>query len=145
VPSAARESESVVLVTGNSAEVPSAVAKRSVRPDPRRRNQRAVGIGRDRVAQTERPADAQHSAARVVHIERLFQGQRVGGSAEGEIGDADENSEIGGIDEDLRESGIAAGGALAEGIVGREAILAGAAERRPVRSPGRRSNRGSRD
>src|ERR1019366_4398709 len=80
------------------------------------------------VVQTERPADAQHSAAGVVHIERLFQGKRGRGGAEGEIGDADEEGEITGVDEDLRKSGIAAGGAAAERIVRRKAILDGAAE-----------------
>jgi hypothetical protein len=56
--------------------------------------------------------------------------QRKGGrgTAEGEIGGADEEGEIGGVDEDLRESGIAAGGAAAKRIVGCKAIFAGAAE-----------------
>ena len=93
-----------------------------------RRSDDYVGIGGDRVAQTERPADAQHSAAGVVHIERLFQGQRGRGTAEGEIGDADEKGEIGSVDEDLRESGVAAGGALAKCVVRRKAILAWAAK-----------------
>jgi hypothetical protein len=59
----------------------------------------------------------------------VFQGKGRSGTAEGEIGDADEQGEIGGVYEDLRESGIAAGGAAAKRIVGCKAIFAGSAER----------------
>src|ERR1035441_5190644 len=85
-------------------------------------------IGGEGVAQAERPADAQHSAARVVHIEGVLQGERGRGTAKAEIGDAGEEGKIGGVDEDLRKPGIAAGGTRAERIVRRKAILAGAAE-----------------
>ena len=88
----------------------------------------AVGICGERIAQTEGPADSQHAAAGVVHIERVFERQRGRGTAEGEIGDADEEGEVGSVDEDLREAGIAAGRAAAKRVVGCKAIFAGAAE-----------------
>ena len=52
-----------------------------------------------------------------------------GGPPNARLGDADKEGEVGRVDEDLGEAGVAAGCATAEGIVGCKAILRGAAER----------------
>ena len=45
----------------------------------------AVGFRGEAVAEAEGPAGAEHSAARVVHVERLFQCEGGRGTAEGEM------------------------------------------------------------
>ena len=90
--------------------------------------QAAVGVGGDAVAQAERPADAECSATRIVAIERLFQDKRGRRTAERQIGNADEQRKVGGVDEDLRKSSFAAGSAAAKRIVGRKSILRRASE-----------------
>ena len=58
----------------------------------------------------------------------MFQGKRGRRTAERQIGDADEQRKVGGVDEDLRKSGLAAGSAAAKRIVRRKAILRRASE-----------------
>ena len=96
---------------------------------PAAEHESAVRVGGEAIAQTERPADAENSGAHVVHVERLLECESGRGSAEGEFGDAYEEGEVGRVDEDLGEAGVAAGRATAQRIVGRKAILRGAAER----------------
>ncbi len=96
---------------------------------PAAEHESAVRVGGEAIAQTERPADAKNSGAHVVHVERLLECESGRGSAEGEFGDAYEEGEVGRVDENLGEAGVAAGRATAQRIVGRKAILRGAAER----------------
>ena len=109
---------------------PAAVENRSVRPVPRCSSQAAIGLGHDPVAEAEGPPGAQGAARSIVLIEGLIQSQRRRRAAEGKIRDADEESQVRGVDEDLRHAGIAAGRAPAQRIVRNETVLRRASETR---------------
>src|SRR5439155_23981831 len=75
------------------------------------------------VAEIERPARAEGSGVRVIHIEITLEREPRRRSAERKVGDPDEQRQIGGVDENLRITRGAAGIAAANRIVCGKTVL----------------------
>ena len=66
----------------------------------------------------------------VAHVVGAFERERGCGAAKHKIGDPDEERQVGGVNEKLRVSGVAAGVPAANGIVRSEAVVARTSESR---------------